>query len=185
MAMLETDVEEWRRHVREETDDRPEFSAPPAHLTDHGLHVLLIQTAADGLALELEERRRCVAGDHPLYIAERRPGARVMRCRYCRFQYTHHERGTWGYCDDAGRPIDVCRTCSGRGEVRDPSSGYGIVAWVLCPDCDVSVFDDGGGIVPPPGHSDPYCARIAPWGSPEARNGELCDACAREEEPQP
>ena len=30
------------------------------------------------------------------------------------------------------------------------------------------------------GHNDPYCARIAPWWTPEARNGELCDTCRDE-----
>ena len=28
-------------------------------------------------------------------------------------------------------------------------------------------------------HSDPYCATLAPMGSPESRWGEICDMCAK------
>lgn len=54
-------------------------------------------------------------------------------------------------------------------------------------DDDLSVFDDeplglgADGDV----HSDPYCATIAPLGSPEARHGEVCERCAQRQAAAP
>lgn len=86
------------------------------------------------------------------------------------------------------RRIVICQTCltdwSPDGVLICPDCGE-----EMCPNCtDVcphegnTIFDDG----PPVGmgsdgrvHSDPYCAAIAPFGSAEARWGEICDLCAK------
>ena len=50
---------------------------------------------------------------------------------------------------------------------------------------DLSVFDDSPNVgLGPDGqyHNDPYCAAIAPIGSPEARSGEVCGYCEKRRE---
>lgn len=47
---------------------------------------------------------------------------------------------------------------------------------------DLDVFNDSPTVgLGPDGlaHDDPYCAAIAPLGTPEARRGELCNLCVQ------
>ena len=50
---------------------------------------------------------------------------------------------------------------------------------------DLSVFDDSPNVgLGPDGqyHNDPYCAAIAPMGTPEAQHGEVCGYCEKRRE---
>lgn len=97
-----------------------------------------------------------------------------MNCEYCHEYCRDCDGSRTHYISLKGMELVGCG-CSGCCDRLGGSGPY-------LNDDDLSVFDDSPNVgLGSDGqyHNDPYCAAIAPIGTPEARNGELCGYCEK------